>query len=238
VIEGSGDDGYRPHSIFGASNKFRSQRLFGELHLDGFAVTHTKDGFLWDENEEIFLELLKEELEDPDFPLLKQAEGYRKFEPAAKQGSLVSDALANAGDAIQRGIGSALAEANASPNDEPKPPSGSAPSNLSRLVSIDFEGTHWAVRMEVVDEPASLALMTRNIDTETTGRVDIHLRLNSANPFMVRFAQSDPDSLELILRFAAAIVIGEATARMAGIRQAGVVVRHIDRVLSLGLSTP
>jgi hypothetical protein len=48
VIEGSTEEGYRPEQIFGRGNSFRSQRLFGELHLDGFGVSHTKDGFQWD----------------------------------------------------------------------------------------------------------------------------------------------------------------------------------------------
>ena len=51
VIQGSGDEGYRPSYVFGSSNSYRYQRLFGELHLDGFEVSHTKDGFRWDENE-------------------------------------------------------------------------------------------------------------------------------------------------------------------------------------------
>lgn len=51
LIQGSGDAGYRPVFIFGQSNSYRYQRLFGELHLEGFEVSHTKDGFRWDENE-------------------------------------------------------------------------------------------------------------------------------------------------------------------------------------------
>ncbi len=51
LIQGSADEGYRPEAIFGSSNSYRYQRLFGELHLEGFQVSHTKDGFRWDENE-------------------------------------------------------------------------------------------------------------------------------------------------------------------------------------------
>lgn len=58
LIQGSADEGYRPKLIFGNPNSYTYQRLFGELHLEGFNVSHTKDGFQWDENEEPFLELL------------------------------------------------------------------------------------------------------------------------------------------------------------------------------------
>ena len=39
LIQGSGDEGYRPDTIFGNSNSYRYQRLFGELHLEGFEVS-------------------------------------------------------------------------------------------------------------------------------------------------------------------------------------------------------
>ena len=77
LIEGSGDDTYRPEFIFGNTNSYRYQRLFGELHLEGFEISHTKDGFRWDENEDVFLELLKEHLEAEPLNLLDQAEGHR-----------------------------------------------------------------------------------------------------------------------------------------------------------------
>src|SRR5262249_49473237 len=62
LIQGSADEGYRPEAIFGKSNSYRYQRLFGELHLEGFEVSHTKDGFRWEEHEDTFLELLHEHL--------------------------------------------------------------------------------------------------------------------------------------------------------------------------------
>jgi len=37
----------RPEFIFGTGNSYRRQRLIGEIHLEGFEVSHTKDGFQW-----------------------------------------------------------------------------------------------------------------------------------------------------------------------------------------------
>lgn len=45
VIEGSFDNGFRPDFIFGAPNSYRYQRIFGELHLEGFNVSFTKKEF-------------------------------------------------------------------------------------------------------------------------------------------------------------------------------------------------
>ena len=77
LIQGSGDETYRPEQIFGKPNSYRYQRLFGELQLEGFDVSHTKDGFRWDGNEETFLELLREHLDAEPLPLLDQAENWR-----------------------------------------------------------------------------------------------------------------------------------------------------------------
>lgn len=55
---------YKPDSIFGregGSNSLVNQRLVGEVVLDGFHVTHTKDGIVWDDDDEqIFGEKLAE----------------------------------------------------------------------------------------------------------------------------------------------------------------------------------
>ena len=77
LIQGSADEGYRPGMVFGQPGSHRSLRLFGELHLEGFEISHTKDGFRWDENEQPFLELLKDHLNDDELPLLRQADDYR-----------------------------------------------------------------------------------------------------------------------------------------------------------------
>ena len=48
-------DAWRPERIFGLNrNDLLNQRLLGEIHLDGFEVTHTKDNIQWygDEDEQ------------------------------------------------------------------------------------------------------------------------------------------------------------------------------------------
>jgi hypothetical protein len=92
VIIGSGDSPYRPPTIYGRGNSYRSQRLFGELHVEGLPVSHTKDGFQWGEHEEEFLEALRAELDAEPLPLLKQAENYRSRTVTRQQAKLIADA--------------------------------------------------------------------------------------------------------------------------------------------------
>ncbi len=58
-------DSWRPESIFGqsqGSNDLVNQRITGEIHLDAFDVTHTKDNILWlgDEEDEVQRQLRAE----------------------------------------------------------------------------------------------------------------------------------------------------------------------------------
>ena len=56
-------DAWRPERIFGLNrNDLINQRLLGEIHLDEFEVTHTKDNIQWygDEEEQVEKELEKE----------------------------------------------------------------------------------------------------------------------------------------------------------------------------------
>ena len=59
-------ESWRPETIYGLErNDLINQRLLGEIHLNDFEVSHTKDGILWhaDEQEEVE-RLLKEECAD------------------------------------------------------------------------------------------------------------------------------------------------------------------------------
>ena len=61
-------DSWRPESLFGqfqGTNDLINQRLIGEIHLDGFQVSHTKDGILWrDDDEDEVQDCLKEACND------------------------------------------------------------------------------------------------------------------------------------------------------------------------------
>jgi len=68
--------GYKPEEIFKGPNSQEYQRIFGELSLEGFKVTHTKDNINWEGMEEEFIKKLVSELKKDDF--LKQANMYKK----------------------------------------------------------------------------------------------------------------------------------------------------------------
>ena len=79
LIQGVGENlGYRPAEIFGNPQSHSYQRIFGEIHLNGQSVSHIKDGFIWDDNDEQeFIDKLKKTLQKGDINIFDQAKNYR-----------------------------------------------------------------------------------------------------------------------------------------------------------------
>lgn len=94
---------YRPISLFGdqqgGSNTLTNQRLFGELEMDGFEVSHTKDAILFSDDDEMKLdELLQEEL-----ALYKKvAAGFRLSNLEEKEEFDFKEAITNVLDYVKR----------------------------------------------------------------------------------------------------------------------------------------
>ena len=240
LIQGSGDEGYRPSYIFGSSNSYRYQRLFGELHLDGFEVSHTKDGFRWDENEQPFLELLREHLDSADMPLLKQAEGYRVLEPKSNLIAAARQAVAQTTQVMQERLPEVLPSvADAEPADTPAQEAPDQPTLAARRFNIEFRERPWSINVEITNDPSEsqwLVLSDTGEARDQPRQMDI--RVSITHPFMIRFAQSGTEDLEALLRVAAAIAVAEVLARDSGVRMAGTVRRNINDLLRDALSEP
>ena len=238
VIQGSGDEGYRPAYIFGSSNSYRYQRLFGELHLEGFEVSHTKDGFRWDDNEQPFLELLREHLDTEELPLLKQAEGYRVRVARAQLKASARQAVANTAQALESRLPQVIpAVIDAEPVDTSSEEAPHTSTLANRRFDIRFRDRQWTINVELTDDPAEgqwLAVTDVAQSREQPRRLDI--RVSMAHPFMVRFAQADSEDVEALLRVAAAIAVAEVVARDSGVRKSGTVRRNVNEILRDALS--
>ena len=237
LIEGSGEEGYRPPLIFGQPGSFRSLRLFGELHLKGFEISHTKDGFRWDENEQPFLELLKEHLDKGDLSLLKQADDYRVLESRGERVKAANQAATRTVDVMRRRLPEVLPTvADAPPVDTPTEPLSPQPTLAEREVQIDFRGEHWLIKIELTDDPAEGEWLSVSDQRPGPGSRVIELRVSMAHPFMVRFAQTNVQDLEAILRIATALGLAETLARQTGQRYAKTVRRNMNDILREALS--
>jgi hypothetical protein len=237
LIQGSGDEGYKPDFIFGQHGSFRSLRLFGELHLEGFEVSHTKDGFKWDDNEQPFLELLKDELDRGDVPLLRQADNYRALAARADRERAAKEAVAHTAAVLEQELPqTAEIVASHEPVETRTSELDPTPTLASREIKIEFRRETWRIRIELSDDPAESAWLTLS-DVDPAGSLDrlIEIRVSYVHPFTVRFAPRGGDDLEALLRVAAALALAETLARRV-VKNAGTVRRNFNEILRDALS--
>ena len=243
LIEGSHDETYRPSFIFKQTNSFPYQRLFGELHIEGFEVSHTKDGFRWGEYEEEFLELLKDELEKDPLDLLAQAENYRALPSKKSIETRAAAATESVASYIETDIAPVLVEAKAHPA-EPRPlPQTLVPGDLQaseRTVRVDDGDSEWVITLRTNVNPArddwvSMARQDpRPGDPDETRRLVIELAL--AHPFSSEFLGANYENIELFLRVATAVCISLVLAEDLKGLPPEVVLLHFNQLMRGALS--
>lgn len=247
LIQGSDDEAFRPREIFGGANSYAYQRLFGELSLVNFQVSHTKDTFLWGDSEEPLLMALKTELNRQPLPLLFQAEHYRSRQVTRsavqhiEQAALhTADAIASMGEHVEQLVGVPAADVMV----QPKAPR--VPTAAKREVTLEVDGEPWRITLDLSLDPAATDWLEL-FDTEAgpPGSRSAHgderrlgIRLGMLNPFMAEFAGANGEHVEPLLRVAAGIALAETIARESGVRLAGVVRMRLNELLREELSRP
>ena len=237
VIEGSFDNGFRPDYIFGNPNSFRYQRVFGELHLDGFEVIFTKKGIKWDENLEVFLQCLRDELEGENFPLLQQAEKYR-VRATEKEYKTAQKALDETVNEMELKIPEALTELREYPVAAVEQLELSKTGKmLHREFEVRFNKVTWKISIELSFDPSlkDLIEVGDHLIKEKSNNASIRqvgIRLSLTHPFMVEFAGVDNCKIEPILRIAAALGLSEILARESGAKSQLEVRRNLNELIN------
>lgn len=245
LIQGSGDEPYRPQVIFGNPNSYRYQRLFGELHLDGFDVSHTKDGFRWEEHEELFLERLKEQLEQEPLNLLEQAEGYRAKQSKKSVQATAQKATDHVAEAVEHELASILeseAENPATPTPLPPEVPKSTLEASTRTVVITAGSQQWEVTIRTTVDPAvgpwlrlgEQARRRAGADTVRCIAIDVAL----AHPFTQQYLGAHNENVELFLRFAAAISLALVMASAGGGGAPQFALHHLNSLLRDAFAQP
>lgn len=247
LILGSADEGYRPEFVFGKPNSYRYQRIFGEFHLEGVEVSHTKDGFKWDEYEVDFLKKLKVELNKAPLPLLDQAEEYRVRVTKKDLERGAERAAERTAQAIQNDVPQVLEhQMNSQPNSKDLPKT--LPSSFfasTREIDVELKNRKWRIALELSADPAVgdwITLSDKTIDIPKKGkepaRRQVTVRVSLVHPFMERFGGTDQEHIEPLVRVAAAIALAEITARESGAKMAGEVRRNINELMRDAFSKP
>ncbi|WP_136659418.1 ATP-binding protein [Nitratireductor sp. XY-223] len=249
LIMGSFDETYRPEDIFGRTNSFASQRLFGEIHLKGFHVSHTKDGIKWEEAEETFLEKLRAELSGEDFPLLQQVREYRSKRDVKSTRPSAAAALRSMAEQLNDQTLSSPTQCT--DNQPPEPPtpdlSPAASPQLPDLPESEqehaqfrmrFRGEDWIVDIELsyTDNGAEwLDISNRPAFTDPEPR-QITIRIAMLHPYMAQFPTLDSESFAAVLNIAAAVALAEVAASELGDHHPSTIRRFTNEILKNQMS--
>jgi hypothetical protein len=240
LIEGSVDSLYKPHAIFGSPNSFVAQRVVGEIYVEGFNVTHTKDGIQWDGYEDEVLLAIQHQLDKAPLPLLDQAAGYR----ARKRGiSLPATFGAEAMDATAselaqpESIAALRADAQSigdeSGTDEPNhvpDPTVPPPRTRTFTMHVKRDGQPWQIDLELVRDPALPFYSTSVVSRD--GKDVIGVQVNLEHELSVRHINDNEQTLQPIIRLLAAFALGEKQARDSGVKSVGTVRRYANEILN------
>ncbi len=232
LVLGSHEEAYRPEALFRKPNSYIYQRLFGELHVDGFDVSHTKDGLQWDEWEDLIIAAIKDQINKEHLPLLDQAELLRVRKAKGVTDGWGEDAVTGTAAAIERRVPHVVeAQMSAEPiSTRPDELLPAARLNASKTVALSLkEGSSvWEIAVELANDPALSDWYSFSFKPPTQGGASyrVQIRVNLAHPFSERFALSDADNIEPLLRLAAGIAISELTALQAGVSPSVRTLRH------------
>jgi hypothetical protein len=241
LIEGSSDETFRPQEIFGGSNSYTFQRLFGEFHLSGFNVTHTKDAIKWADGErDAFIKQLKAALVEEPMNLLQQAEKHRS-RTLRPEPEILGNALDNLRNTLTAGLPEFVETVVPIParfDAKPIPERISEPSSSSIETELTFDTlTHgyWKVRIVGINDEAKSNFFEVSSHTEIAGvdgqsQNEMEVFINLGHPFAIQYLGSNFENSELMFAFTSSLAIALALGRSVGARS-NYIVDYLNDIL-------
>jgi hypothetical protein len=240
LIVGSDDESFRPPEIFGGSNSYSFQRIFGELAMDDFEVSHSKDGFLWEDREDEVLRALRKEIDAPPLQLIQQAEGYRARKAPPDLGAAASRAAESAASVLPQAEAVIEGQVHDVPREIVPPVAYDGEVvNSTQSRQLKIKGQLWSIAVETTTDPAATEwLKVREKQSKGGKARELGILVSISHPFTQRFGGVTQFELEGLIRVAMGLAIAESTARASGAKMAGVVLKHLNELLGGVLAEP
>lgn len=222
VIVGGYENCYRPEEVFEKPNSYVYQRLFGELSLDDWPVTQTKDGFDWYNGlEDAFINCLVETCSE----YAKKAKEYRvrKRVPVAptitgmandfKQAGIIEEPQVKPAETVTPIRDSDSPSESITPGLDHKKQQGiKLVGNNSQLIQFKHKGKDYTFEFVLIDDSPETNWLT--IEESSSGKQTI--TLNIAHPFFDPYT-AEPKFLEIMEKFAFALALAEVDARASSV---------------------
>lgn len=205
----------------------------------GFDVSFTKKGIQWDENLDIFLKLLKDDINNSEFPLLQQAENYRARANEKDYKEYGTKALNNTAKDFQDKAPQAIQETfeKELTVEDSEQELIKTDKTIHREFKVNFNKTDWNIFIELSYDPSlkemieiGKHLIPNQLSVPNTKQVGI--RLSLTHPFMVQFAGTDNQKIEPILRMSAAFGLAEIIAKESGAKTQGEIRRNFNELIT------
>lgn len=229
VIEGSHDEKYRPKALCGQTGSPRYKRIFGELELEGFAVSFNKGSFQEQEDLEALMEALQAEISSKDFDLYTQAEKYIKPKTHNDNIKVAKSIVNNLKKTIkEENINNKIVISlrnieNKSLAENNKKLSKNAKVLESFEDIIDIKDEQIKLKFEFISEASITDLYTLEMDEndEMHNKCAI-FKINLDHPFFSRFEKiKSEEDYQPIITIIRALVLAELIAPSQGTKNAG-----------------
>lgn len=238
VIEGSHDEKYRPKAICGQTGSPRYKRIFGELELEGFAVSFNKGSFQEQEDLEALMEAIQTEISVKDFDLYNQAEKYIKLrtpDDNIKVAKNIVSALKKTSNQInlKQGIELSLIEIG----NENIPIHNEI---LNRTVEtidshediIEIKGDKYKLKLEIITEKEITELYSIIMEDDELFAKNVTYKINLAHPFFTRYEKlKNEEDYQPIISIIRSLVLAEIIAPSQGTKYAGNVRTNFNHFL-------
>lgn len=228
VIEGSHDEKYRPKAICGQMGSPRYKRIFGELELEGFAVSFNKGSFQEHDDLESLMDALHREISNKQFDLYTQAEKFIK--PKTQEDnikvakSIVNNMkkttkISNLNDKVDVSLklidNKSLAQKNKQLTKKAIPID-------SHEDFIEIKDEKFKLKVELITEPSITDLYSLLIDEDELFSKKITYKINLAHPFFTRFEKlRSEEDYKPIISIIRSLVLAEVVAPLQGTKNAG-----------------
>lgn len=228
VIEGSHDEKYRPKVICGQIGSPRYKRIFGELELEGFAVSFNKGSFQEHEDLEALMEALHSEISAKDFDLYSQAEKYIKPKTQEDNVKVAKNIVSNMKKTTKISNLNEKVEASLKGiNDKSLVAKNELLSKSAKVIDaheeiIEINDETYKIKVEMITEPTITDLYSLQIEKDDIFHQLIIYKVNLSHPFFTRFEKlKTEEDYQPIISIIRSLVLAEIIAPSQGTKYGG-----------------